>query len=125
MTKRTNKEMYSALLSIVAVAEISDVDRIEMTDFINGKIAQIEKKATTVTPSKAKAEAEKTAFAELVYNSLVKIDRPVKISVLIAETPELAGITTQKVTPVLTKLVNDGKVERLTVKKDKLYSIKA
>ena len=124
MTKITNKEMFVALLTVIANAEISETERTEMTDFINGRIEQIDKKASTISKAdKAKAELN-AKIAQLIIEGLTEMDKPVKISELIKGYEPLNDYSTQKLTPIMTNLVNDGKVEKAVVKRETLYSIK-
>ena len=124
MTKKTNKEMFIALLSVIANAEMPENDRIEMTDFINERIKQIEKKASTVSKAdKAKAELN-AKIAQLVIEGLTELDKPVKISELIKGYAPLNEYSTQKLSPIMTALANDGKIEKATVKRETLYSVK-
>ena len=121
--KKTNKEMFMALLNVVANAEIKQNDKDELSEFINSRIQQIEKKAST--PSKAdlaKAELD-NGIPKLVIETLTNIDKPVRCSEIIKANSELSAYSTQKLTPILTKLVTDGKVTRTTVKRDTLYNI--
>jgi hypothetical protein len=116
--------MFSALLAIVANAEMSETDRTEMTEFINTKIEQIEKKASTVTKAQREKAELNGKLAQLIIEGLTELDKPVKISELIKGYEPLNEYSTQKITPIITALVDNGKVERATVKREKLYSIK-
>ena len=121
--KKTNKELFIAVLSVIANAEIPENEREELTAFINGRIEQIEKKAAT--PSKA--DREKTELNEKLKADIIagmtEIDRPVRVSELIKLYAPLSNYTTQKLTPILTALVADGKITKATVKRDTVYNI--
>ena len=121
--KKTNKEMFVTLINVVANANIAETDRQELTDFINSRIEQIDKKAST--PSKADiAKQELNArIAELVIKTLTELDKPVKCSEIIKANVELSDYSTQRLTPILTKLVADGKIAKTTVKRDTVYNI--
>ena len=119
-TKKTNKEMFVTLINVVANAEITENEKTELTDFINSRIEQIEKKANTVSKAdKAKAELN-ARLSEEILTGLAQIGKPV----LIKNYEPLNQYSTQKLTPILTALVNDNKVEKMTVKREKLYLIK-
>ena len=123
-TKKTNKEMFVALINVVANAEITENEKTELTDFINSRIDQIEKKANTVSKAdKAKAELN-AKLSEEILTGLAQIGKPVKVGDLIKNYEPLNQYSTQKLTPILTALVNDNKVEKMTVKREKLYLIK-
>lgn len=123
--KKTNREMFVMLLGVVESANcITETDRIELTDFINVKIEQLDKKASTVSKAdKAKAELN-AKIAQLILEGLAEMDKPTKISELIKGYRPLNGYSTQKLTPIMTALVNDGKVEKAVVKRETLYSVK-
>lgn len=123
-TKKTNREMYVALINVIANAQITETEKTEFTDFINGRIEQLDKKANSVTKAdKAKAELN-AKLSEEILTGLVQIGKPVKVGDLIKGYEPLNGYSTQKLTPILTALVNDNKVEKMTVKREKLYAIK-
>jgi hypothetical protein len=121
--KKTNKEMFMALLNVIANAEIEQNDKDELSEFINSRIQQIEKKAST--PSKtdlAKAELNARIATDIIAG-LTELDKPVKISELIKAYAPLNEFSTQKLTPILSKLVADGKVTKTVVKRDTLYNV--
>lgn len=121
--KKTNREMFSALLSVIVNAEMSETDRTEMLDFINGRIEQIDRKANTVSKAdKAKAELN-AKIAQLVIDGLTEINEPIRISELIKKYEPLNTFTTQKLTPIIVKLVNDGKIKKIASKRTVLYTV--
>lgn len=123
-TKKTNREMYVALINVISHAEITINERTELIDFINGRIEQLDKKANSVTKAdKAKAELN-AKLSEEILTGLAQIGKPVKVGDLIKGYEPLNEYSTQKLTPILTALVNDNKVEKMTVKREKLYVIK-
>ena len=121
--KMTNKEMFIGLLAIVAGADIPETDVQMYTDFINSRIEQIDKKATTVSKAdKAKAELNATIANEILAG-MAKIDKPIKVSELIKSCEPLTSYSTQKLTPIMTKLVTDGKITKSIVKRETFYSL--
>ena len=123
--KKTNREMFVILLNVVANSEIIETEKAELTDFINSKIEQLDKKANTITKAdKAKAELN-AKIAQDVITGLTTIGKPIKISDLIKNYEPLNGYSTQKLTPIMTGLINDGKIEKVIVKREALYMIKA
>ena len=122
--KKTSREMFVTLLNVVANAEIIETEKTELTDFINSRLEQLDKKANTVTKAE-KAKAELNAkIAEDVIAGLTTIGKPVKVSDLIKEYEPLNGYSTQKLTPIMTGLIKDGKIEKTIVKREALYMIK-
>lgn len=123
MMKKTNKEMFVTLINVVASANIAETDKQELTEFINSRIEQLDKKAST--PSKKDIEKQElnARIAELVIKTLTELDKPVKCSEIIKANVELSAFSTQKLTPILTKLVANGKIAKTTVKRDTVYNI--
>ena len=122
--KKTNREMFVTLLNVVANAEIIEAEKTELTDFINAKIEQLDKKANTVTKAE-KAKAELNAkIAQDVIAGLTAIGKPVKVGDLIKGYEPLNEYSTQKLTPIMTGLIKDGKIEKTIVKREALYMIK-
>lgn len=123
-TKKTNREMFVALVNVIANAQIAETDKVELTDFINSRIEQLDKKANSVSKAekeKAKLNAE---LAKTIIAGLTEIGKPVKVSDLIKGYEPLNEYSTQKLTPIITALVKENKVESIVVKREKLYSVK-
>jgi hypothetical protein len=115
--------MFMAVLSVIASATIADDEKQELTDFVNGRIEQIDKKASTVSKAdKAKAELNAQIAAQII-DGLTLADKPVKVSDLIKQYEPLNGYSTQKLTPIMTGLVKDGKIKKSLYKRETLYSI--
>ena len=120
--------MFNALIAVISVTGIPAGVEIsatadELITFLNGKIEQLDKKANTVTKAdKAKAELN-AAIANDILTGLTILDKPVKISDLIKGYEPLNGYSTQKLTPIMTKLVTDGKVIKSVVKRETIYSL--
>ena len=120
---KTNKEMFTMVLSVIAVADIADDEKTMLIDFINSRIEQLDKKANTVTKAeKAKAELNASIANEIIAG-LTEMDKPVKVSELIKGYEPLSGYSTQKLTPILSTLVADGKITKSVVKRETLYSL--
>lgn len=119
----TNKEMFTALLSIIATANITDDEKTAFTDFINSRIEQIDKKASTVSKAEKEKAALNAKLAGQIIEGLTTLDKPVKVSELIRGYEPLNEYSTQKISPILSKLAADGRVTKTTFKKDTLYSI--
>ena len=122
---KTNREMFMAVLNVITNATITDAEKTELTDFINGRIEMIDKKANTVSKAdKAKAELN-ARIADEIVAGLITCDKPVKVSDLIKNCDALNGYSTQKLTPILTSLVKSGRVTKSVYKRETLYSVEA
>lgn len=112
----TKREMFTAMLAIPAIAENT-----EMTDFINHEIELLVKKSSTERkPTKVQLENEN--FKTAILNYLVEMSTARCIKELQAEIPEISGLSNQRVTHLMTALVNSGKVTKEYVKKTPYYS---
>ena len=117
--KMTKKEMYTLIATLLASNE-------NVVDFCNHEIELLDNKKSNGN-KKANEKVEKET--EIVYNALVAVGRAVSASELIAESnlDELANesgvVSTQKVSAMLKKLVESGKVEKFTDKKKTYFKI--
>ena len=116
VTKREKFEMLKALVK----------DNAMLVEFIDHEIELLDKKKSN---GNAKTNEKMEKSVELVYNALVSVGRAVSASELIAESTldELANesgvVSTQKVSAMLKKLVESGKVEKFTDKKKTYFKI--
>ena len=119
--KMTKKEMFTLIATLNASNQ-------EIVDFCNHEIELLEKKKSN---GNAKANEKMEQSVDLVYKALVVVGRAVTASELIAETDlsalenESGVVSTQKVSAMLKKLVDSGKVEKFTDKKKTYFRIKA
>ena len=115
----TKKEMFTLIATLNA-------SNTEIVDFCNHEIELLERKKSN---GNAKANEKMDSQVSLVYNALVAVGKPVTASELIAEQglDELANesgvVSTQKVSALLKKLVDGGKVEKYTDKKKTYFKI--
>jgi hypothetical protein len=123
-TKKTNREMFVALINVISNAQITETEKVELTDFINSRIEQIDKKANTVSKAEKEKAELNARLAETIIAGLTEIGKPVKVSDLIKGYEPLNEYSTQKLTPIITALVKENKVESIVVKREKLYSVK-
>jgi hypothetical protein len=119
--KITKKEKFEMLKALV-------VDNAMLTEFIDHEIELLDKKKSN---GNAKANEKMEKSVELVYKALVLVNRAVSASELIADTDlsalenESGVVSTQKVSAMLKKLVDCGRVEKFTDKKKTYFRIKA
>ena len=117
VTKREKFEMLKALVAENAM----------LVEFIDHEIELLDKKKSN---GNAKANEKMEKSVELVYNALVSVKRAVTVSELIAETDlsdlnnESGVVSTQKVSALLKKLVDSGKVDKYTDKKKTYFKVK-
>lgn len=117
--KVTKREKFEMLKALVA-------DNAMLVEFIDHEIELLDKKKSN---GNAKANEKMEYAVELVYNALASVNKSVTVSELIAETDlsalvnESGVVSTQKVSALLKKLVDSGKVAKSTDKKKTYFSV--
>lgn len=110
----TKREMFAAIREIV-------IDNAEMTAFIDHEIELLVKKSSAERkPTKVQIENE--SFKTAILDYLVGVGTAKCIKELQAEIPEISELSNQRVTHLMTALVNSGKVIKEYVKKTPFYS---
>lgn len=117
--KMTKKEMFTLIATLNASNQ-------EIVDFCNHEIELLDNKKSN---GNKKANEKMAKEVEIVYNALVSVGRAVTASELIAETDlsalanESGVVSTQKVSAMLKKLKEQGKVETYPDKKKTYFKI--
>lgn len=113
MTKRDN---YNAIRTIVA-------DNADLVAFIDHELELLDKKnarrSTKPSAKQVANEGTKDAIVAVLQNSA----DPMTIADIIASDATLEGLSTQKVSALLTQLVNDGTVVRTSVKRKSYFAM--
>lgn len=112
--KITKKEYFSKLKEIVK-------DNVELTNFIDHEIELLNKKSVNKAPSKTQIENEN------IKNDIVKVltemAKPLTITDIQSANANLANLSNQKISALLTQLVNANIVVRTTDKKKAYFSL--
>jgi hypothetical protein len=117
--KMTKKEMFNLIASLNA-------SNTEIVEFCNHEIELLEKKKSN---GNAKANEKASKETDLVYAVLKESGTVMTVSELIASGKltalenENGVVSTQKVSALLKKLVDSGKVEKYTEKKKTYFKI--
>lgn len=106
--KPTHKELFTRMLSFPEVANDS-----ELVEFINSRIAQLDKKTDTVSPSK-KAHIEANEHIKAVILETIA-DNAMTVSEMMKSNSELAELSGPKITALVKQLLGT-KVERTEIK---------
>jgi len=110
----TKKEMYGFIATLLA-------DNEEVVDFCQHQIDLLDaRKAST---GLSKTQKENLGILEDIKMSLRNIDVPVTVTDLINLSPALHGLTNQKVSALLRKLMAEGAVEKTIEGKKALFSL--
>lgn len=129
-TKITQKMYFNALKNFIGEGEQITLDGVTYTDvmlteFINSQIDKLDKKNT----HKSKADKEKDLLNEKIRNEIVSyltgIEEPVGATQLSMILSDRVGefVSSQRVTPQLTKLVADEMIVKVTEKGKTFYKI--
>ena len=117
--KMTKKEMFTLIATL-------NVSNQAIVDFCNHEIELLDNKKSN---GNKKANEKVVKETEIVYNALAELDKAVTVSELIAEKglTELANengvVSTQKVSAMLKKLKEQGKVVSVADKKKTYFRI--
>ena len=114
MEKRiTKKDNYNELLGIV-----TELNRTDLVDFINHEIELLNKRASRT--SLTKTQKENLELVEVIYETLVNLDKAVTIAEITEANEALSNLSNQKVSALLKKLVDAKRVVKV-VEKGKTY----
>ena len=111
----TKREMFTEIRNIVA-------DNEEMVAFIDHEIELLERKSNS-TKKPTKTQIENDGFKAEIVAYLTEVDAPKTIKELQAGIPSIGGLTTQRITHMLTDLVKAGTLTKEYVKKTPYYSV--
>lgn len=113
----TKKEMFAEIRKAVITND-------EMVAFIDHEIELLNRKGNS-SKKPTKTQIENDAFKAIIVEYLTTVDAPKTIKELQAEVAEIADLTNQRITHMLTDLVKAGKLSKEYVKKTPYYSIAA
>ncbi len=117
--KITKKDMFN---EVIAIAE--SLDRQDIVDFAKHEIELLEKKASK--SSQTKTQKENEVLLGQLELALAEFDRPVTISEFMKESShEVATLSNQKLSALMKKLVDGGKVEKTVEKKKSYFALKS
>ena len=111
--KMTKKDYYNLLKEKVA-------NDTELVAFIDHELELLTKK-NSAKKKPTKNQIENASIKETILNALT--ETPITISDLMENCVELKGLTNQRVSALITQLVNDNKVVRTTEKRKAYFSL--
>ena len=120
--KITKKEMFVQVIAMAQGKEVTvTVD--ELVAFATHEIELLEKKAN----SKSKADTEKAVadskLMSAIVDHLTETGKALTVSELMTEVAELDGLSNQKVSALMKKLVDADKVVKATDKRKSVFSV--
>ena len=122
----TKREMFTEVLAIIEAVdgEVFDTDK-PREDLIAGLQHDIElldsRKTADRKPTKVQVENE--TFKAAIVEFLTETDAPQTIKAIQSGVPELSELSNQKMTHLLSALVNSGVVTKTYEKKTPFYTI--
>ena len=114
--KVTKREYFNTLRGIV-----ENLGREDLVEFIDHEIELLNKKATSKKPTKIQVENEN--IKGLIIEGLENLGKPVTISELQESDENLANLSNQKISALLTQLIKDNKVVRVEDKRKAYFSL--
>lgn len=121
MTKKmTKKEMFTMVANVVENSEAAN--KAEMLEFLAHEVKLLEKKNSKSGPTKTQKENE-VLMAQLL-EALAEFEKPVTVSEFMKESShEVATLSNQKLSALLKKLKEEGKVVKTVEKKKSYFSL--
>ena len=119
--KMTKKEWLVEIKAIVETAELDEEKRAEMTEFINHEVELLEKKHSK--SGQTKTQKENLEFMEKIMAALAEVGKPITITELQNANTEMAEFSNQKLSALLKKLVDGGRVVKTQEKKKSYFSV--
>ena len=113
MDKMTNKK------ALFWVKENTPNMPIDVAEKIDTMIASLEKKSANRKPTKVQEQNEE--LKTVIVSALTEEGKTV--SEIISIVPELSGMNTQKVTPLMYQLEGEGKAKKISDKKKSLWAV--
>ena len=117
--KITKKERFEMIKEIVLNAGLEN--EAEMVEFLDNEINLLNKKRAS--GAKTANQKENEVLVEKLYEALAEIGRPVTVSELQKENDEFGAMSNQKVSALMKKLTDAGKVDKTVDKKKSYFSI--
>ena len=114
VVKVTKKDMFNA---IIALAQ--DADRQDVVEFAQHEIELLNKRNSADSKAKQTKAAENAALAEKIVEVLASADAP-KATL---EIGTAVGISTQKASPIIKSLVDQGRLVVTVEKGKKFFSV--
>ena len=118
-TKVTKRERFAQLMEIVKASDVEN--SAELVAFIEHEVELLTKKnSRSGKPTKTQVENE--TIKTQIVSILERVGKPMTVTQLLAES-ELANLSNQKISALLTQLRKSGEVVRTTEKKVAFYSL--
>ena len=118
--KITQKEVYNAIIAKLN-GEDTELTVEQMVEFVEGRIALLDKKSASKKPTKTQVANE--GMKDTIITILTEMGTPVTASSILTDNRIESGTSLPKVVSLLTSLVKEGKVVRTTDKRKAYFSV--
>lgn len=120
--KITKKEMFAQVIAMAQGKEVS-VSADEIVAFAEHEIELLNKKAGTKSKKETANDAENVRLMEVIVETLTGSEKAMTVSELMTANAELGELSNQKVSALMKKLVDGGRVQKSTDKRKSVFSI--
>ena len=120
--KMTKKDFFKLLAGIVEKTEDFD-KKTEPLDFINHEIELLNMKSSAPGKKKTAHIKENEELMELIGIALELFGKPVTVTTMIKENAEMSKLSSQKLSALLKKMIEAGKVVRTVEKRVPYFSL--
>ena len=120
--KITKKEMFAQVIALAQGEEVS-VSADEIVAFAEHEIELLNKKAGTKSKKETVNDAENARLMEVIVETLADSEKAMTVSELMTANAELGELSNQKVSALMKKLVDGGRVQKSTDKRKSVFSI--
>lgn len=119
--KMTKKEWFTEIKAIVEKTKLDKEKKDEMIKFIDHEVELLEKKHSK--SGQSKTQKENLKIMEKIMAALAEVGKPVTITELQSASTEMAEYSNQKLSALLKKLVDGGRVVKTQEKKKSYFSV--
>ena len=120
--KITKKEMFAQVIAMAQGMEVS-VSADEIVAFAEHEIELLNKKAGSKSKKETANDAENARLMEVIVETLTSSEKAMTVSELMTANVELGELSNQKVSALMKKLVDGGRVQKSTDKRKSVFSI--
>ena len=120
--KITKKEMFAQVIAMAQGEEVS-VSADEIVAFAKHEIELLNKKAGTKSKKETANDAENARLMEVIVETLTGSEKAMTVSELMTVNTELGELSNQKVSALMKKLVDGGRVQKSVDKRKSVFSI--
>ena len=113
--KLTQKDYFNMIIELA-----KENGRDDIVAFAEDRIVKLAKKSSSTKPTKNQVANEK--LKEILVTIIEELDNPVTVSEILTDARIEVGTSTQKITPLLTQLVKEQKIDNYKEKGRSYYT---